>query len=154
VQHAPDIRTPIADLVAKLLADGCAGEVIVQAVAAAEREARQVPAGASKRGRRLPEGWLPSSSAVSFALERGLSPAEIEVETEKFRNYWTAKAGQGAIKLDWEATWRNWIISTAERRHGPSPAHRVQASPSRYRTCVDRARCHPCRHGSPRASPR
>jgi hypothetical protein len=29
-------------------------------------------------------------------------------ESEKFKDYWTAKAGREACKLDWEATWRNW----------------------------------------------
>jgi hypothetical protein len=28
---------------------------------------------------------------------------------EQFRDYWSAKAGSGATKLDWQATWRNWV---------------------------------------------
>jgi uncharacterized protein YdaU (DUF1376 family) len=28
---------------------------------------------------------------------------------EQFRDYWSAKAGSGSTKLDWQATWRNWI---------------------------------------------
>jgi len=26
-----------------------------------------------------------------------------------FRDYWIAKAGKDGVKLDWLATWRNWI---------------------------------------------
>jgi len=37
-------------------------------------------------------------------------------ETEKFRNYWRAKTGQSATKLDWEATWRNWMLKAADSR--------------------------------------
>lgn len=40
-------------------------------------------------------------------------------ETEKFINYWTAKTGQAATKLDWPATWRNWMLGAAERS-GPA----------------------------------
>jgi hypothetical protein len=28
---------------------------------------------------------------------------------EQFRDYWSAKAGSGSTKLDWQATWRNWV---------------------------------------------
>jgi hypothetical protein len=28
---------------------------------------------------------------------------------ENFRDYWTAKAGQAATKIDWPATWRTWV---------------------------------------------
>ncbi|MGH8431263.1 MAG: hypothetical protein ACREUF_12750, partial [Solimonas sp.] len=36
---------------------------------------------------------------------------------EVFRDHWHAKGGADARKVDWEATWRNWV-----RREGPMPA--------------------------------
>jgi hypothetical protein len=27
----------------------------------------------------------------------------------EFRDYWIAVAGQRGVKLDWDATWRNWV---------------------------------------------
>jgi hypothetical protein len=30
---------------------------------------------------------------------------------DSFRDFWIAKAGTGGVKLDWQATWRNWIRS-------------------------------------------
>ncbi len=36
-------------------------------------------------------------------------------ETLKFINYWTAKAGKDASKVDWLKTWQNWILTAAER---------------------------------------
>lgn len=30
---------------------------------------------------------------------------------EQFKDYWIAKAGQQGVKLDWFATWRNWVRS-------------------------------------------
>jgi hypothetical protein len=36
-------------------------------------------------------------------------------ETDKFRDYWSAKAGKDATKLDWVATWRNWMREAEQR---------------------------------------
>ena len=38
-----------------------------------------------------------------------LSPDQIAFEFDCFLDYWRAKAGEGAVKRDWPATWRNWI---------------------------------------------
>lgn len=38
-----------------------------------------------------------------------LSPDQIAFEFDCFLDYWRAKAGAGAVKRDWPATWRNWI---------------------------------------------
>lgn len=38
-----------------------------------------------------------------------LSPDQIAFEFDCFLDYWRAKAGAGAVKRDWSATWRNWI---------------------------------------------
>jgi hypothetical protein len=77
------------------------------------------PKHSATRGSRLPADWQPSHSEVAFALDRGMPQARVSNETEKFRNYWTAKSGAGATKRDWSATWRNWIITTMERGNGP-----------------------------------
>src|SRR5437870_3280993 len=93
-------RTPIADMVAQMLADRVAADVIVRAVATAEVAGQRKPGPPAKRGERLPANWQPSSACISFALERGMAGEQIGVEAEKFKNYWTAKTGQGAAKLD------------------------------------------------------
>jgi hypothetical protein len=36
-------------------------------------------------------------------------------ETLKFINYYQALAGTKGVKLDWPATWRNWMLNAAER---------------------------------------
>jgi hypothetical protein len=38
----------------------------------------------------------------------------------KFRDYWLAAAGAKARKLDWDATWRNWCRSEADRKPTPN----------------------------------
>lgn len=37
---------------------------------------------------------------------------------EKFCDYWRAIGGQKARKIDWEATWRNWCRTEADRQPG------------------------------------
>jgi hypothetical protein len=36
-------------------------------------------------------------------------------ETERFRDHWVSKAGKDGRKLDWVATWRNWMRTADDR---------------------------------------
>lgn len=65
---------------------------------------------AQKRGTRLPDDWRPSDHDRAWTLER-LTPADASLELEKFRNFWQAKTGKDATKLDWGKTWRNWVLN-------------------------------------------
>lgn len=74
------------------------------------------PPAASRKGARLPEGWKPNTALIAYAeKELGLSRSFLARETEAFRDYWRAAPGQKGVKLDWDATWRNWMRRTAER---------------------------------------
>lgn len=73
------------------------------------------------RGTRLPSDWKPSQTDFEFAHAKGMPHDRIATEAEKFRNYWTAKSGATATKLDWPATWRNWVMSSLERQPGNPP---------------------------------
>lgn len=72
-----------------------------------------------RRGTRLAEDWKPTAGDWAFATGKGCSPARIEREAEGFRNYWLGRAGAGGTKLDWSATWRNWILTALDRRPEP-----------------------------------
>lgn len=71
---------------------------------------------ARRRGTRLPENWRPSDTDRQWTLTH-LDQTTAGRELEKFRNYWIAKAGKDATKLDWDRTWRNWVLNT---QPGPS----------------------------------
>jgi uncharacterized protein YdaU (DUF1376 family) len=64
----------------------------------------------STRGSRLsPDFGLPDEWGEFCEKERpDLEPRKV---FEGFRDYWIAKSGQQAVKLDWFATWRNWVRS-------------------------------------------
>ena len=69
------------------------------------------PAKPQTKGTRLSDDWFPEPLSQTF-LKQHTIPEEIQIrEFEKFRNYWQAKPGAGAIKLDWNATWRNWLLN-------------------------------------------
>jgi len=70
----------------------------------------------AKRATSLPELWKPSQQDIEYAVGKGLSAPEIKIQAEKFNNYWHARAGPSGVKLDWPATWRNWIINALEYR--------------------------------------
>lgn len=81
------------------------------------------------RASRLPSDWQPTDENWSFALGEGMTVPDIETEAAKFRDYWTAKGGKDGRKLDWDATWRNWIRNrrTAKRPGtGTSPDTRAR----------------------------
>jgi uncharacterized protein YdaU (DUF1376 family) len=60
------------------------------------------------RGTRLPADWTPSEDQIAFCLaERSdLNPV---ATGNRFRDYWIAQPGSKGVKLDWNATWRNWV---------------------------------------------
>lgn len=66
-----------------------------------------------KRGTRLPEDWAPSEDLVDWTRNQAPAAAN-NAEVEKFRDYWHAKAGSSAVKVDWDATWRNWARKRQE----------------------------------------
>ncbi len=65
---------------------------------------------APTRGYRLPNDWVLPKPWGEWALEefKTWTPDVVRVEADKFRDFWCAKAGREAVKLDWLATWRNW----------------------------------------------
>lgn len=68
------------------------------------------------RATRLAADWAPDGAARSYAVQHGFALAEIDRIAEDFRDYWTARPGKEASKLDWPATWRRWVRKQRERR--------------------------------------
>ena len=76
------------------------------------RPARRPP----RRGTRIPEGFAITDSMAAWAAEKIPPDVDLLEETQRFRDYWTAIPGARGVKLDWEATWRNWMRKAAEFR--------------------------------------
>jgi uncharacterized protein YdaU (DUF1376 family) len=67
------------------------------------------------RGSRLPSAWEPSEILKAWAVKER-PDLNVDSTVASFRDYWTAAAGSKGVKLDWEATFRNWV--RAERPGG------------------------------------
>ena len=67
------------------------------------------------RGTRIDPDWSPLEADRLLAKQEGFSESEINREALRFRDYWTGRAGSGGVKLDWPATWRNWIRTSGEK---------------------------------------
>jgi hypothetical protein len=85
-----------------------------QPLLAAEIEKKPEKTEKTKRenGKRLPVHWKPSEADALLAKEIGFDDALLARETANFRDYWLSKSGKDATKLDWDATFRNWIRKT------------------------------------------
>lgn len=86
---------------------------------------------ASSRGSRIPDDFAITDQMRKWASEK-VPDMDIDFETEKFINHWTAESGSKAVKRDWAATWRNWMLNAVKfaQRDGRAPA---PAAPRRKR---------------------
>jgi hypothetical protein len=88
-----------------------------------EQDRQPSVVGPRKRGTRIPDDFTVTTEMVTWARER-VPGVDGKTETEKFVNFWRAKTGKDATKLDWPATWRNWMLN--------APGHsRAVALPTR-----------------------
>jgi hypothetical protein len=79
---------------------------------------------APKKAERLSPNWTLRKAWGDWALaERpDFTQDDVRKQAEMFRDHWVAKSGKDATKLDWEATWRNWIRKSDGPRNKPSGA--------------------------------
>jgi uncharacterized protein YdaU (DUF1376 family) len=104
------------------------------------KEASTVVALAAKRGSRLVPDWYPSSADLKFAADLGLRLFEVDNEVNKFADYWHARAGPGAVKRDWSATWRNWCRKAIEDKGKGNATGRKQTLVERGQELARKAR--------------
>lgn len=62
-----------------------------------------------RKGSRIKEDFQINDDMRIWAKEKA-PEVDLDVSTEKFVNYWLSKPTD-ATKLDWVATWRNWILN-------------------------------------------
>ena len=68
-----------------------------------------------QRGSRLPTDWvLPEDWKKWAEVER--PDLNAQKVGDSFKDFWISKPGAGGTKLDWQATWRNWVRSQKQER--------------------------------------
>lgn len=96
-----------------------------------EREEKEklklLPKETAKRGSRIPEDFLPDASCQALAESLLMDIRESQTAFEKFMDHWRGVPGQRGCKLDWQATFRNWLRSEAKyskgKFNGKAPKH-------------------------------
>jgi len=68
----------------------------------------QEPVEKKQRGSRLPNKIENIQEWIDFCNKERPDLTAHAVYSQ-FRDYWISKAGSGGVKLDWFATWRNWV---------------------------------------------
>ena len=66
------------------------------------------------RATRIDPDFTITDEMRSWAEGKGWGRMDLDGITEGFVDYWLGKAGKDATKVDWLATWRNWIKRDAE----------------------------------------
>jgi hypothetical protein len=73
---------------------------------------------AAKRGTRIPEDFALTDAMREWGRENA-PHVDGERETQKFINHFSSVPGSKGVKLNWERTWHNWILSAADRFQPP-----------------------------------
>ncbi len=76
------------------------------------------------KGSRLSADWVLPEDWESWASQErpDLNPQKVG---EQFKDFWIAKAGAAGVKLDWQATWRNWVRNQRQERLNPADIAKV-----------------------------
>ena len=65
------------------------------------------------KGTRIAKDWYLTDELRAWTkttlAESNVTTINIDVEEQKFFDYWVSVAGAKATKVDWAATWRSWI---------------------------------------------
>lgn len=85
-----------------------------------EPDIKKEPKGSlqKKRGTRLPDNWFLPLDWGQWAVDEGYTLDQIKDESDRFKDYWIGAAGQKGLKLNWFATWRNWVRNSKQRKAG------------------------------------
>lgn len=93
-------------------------------------EASAAPAkAAAPRAQRVPKEFTITAPMRSWA-QQNVPGLDIDWCTQQFVDYWAAKSGKDAIKLDWPATWRKWMRTEHENPNARRVQGRASPGPS------------------------
>lgn len=84
---------------------------------------RQPSKTTNTRGSRLQEDWQPNNTLIEWA-KTDYPYVDLTLEIAKFVDYWVARADKGAIKLDWDRTFRNWIRNSSSNYRRKYETHK------------------------------
>jgi len=78
----------------------------------------------NKRGSRLTQDWVLTNPMDQWAKQER-PDLDVRQVVEQFKDYWISQPGQKGVKLDWDATWRNWVRNTKAVKPNPYDVGRL-----------------------------
>lgn len=84
----------------------------------------------SKRGSRLANDWVLPNEWEYWANKERPDLNALQV-ADQFKDFWCAKPGKDGLKLDWAATWRNWVRNQKSPKMNPADIVKVTVPPSK-----------------------
>ena len=88
-----------------------------------DKEKAPSPSALSSKGSRLAKDWELPTEWKDWA-QGDRADLDCQTTADTFRDYWVAKPGKDGVKLDWQATWRNWVRSQKTPSHTAPKADR------------------------------
>lgn len=82
----------------------------------------------AERATRIAEDFAPSPALMQYAKDQGVR--DVNRMLEDFKDFWSAKSGKDATKVDWSATWRMWARNAGDK--DKEKAAREQRFQSRF----------------------
>jgi uncharacterized protein YdaU (DUF1376 family) len=80
-------------------------------------------------GSRLAQDWILPDDWEYWANKQR-PELNAKLVADQFKDYWISQPGQKGLKLDWEATWRNWVRNTNAPKINPADIVRITVAPS------------------------
>ena len=118
-EHPPDLEAlishgflvPDSDVLAE-----CKQSAMRETEAETETETERAETRAPRqRGTRLPADWQPNDQLRAWAVKER-PDLDMQRTIDSFTDYWKGKTGASATKLDWDATFRNWVRNERPNR--------------------------------------
>jgi len=78
----------------------------------------------NKKGSRLSQDWFLTKPMGEWASQER-PDIDVRQVAEQFKDYWIAQPGQKGVKLNWDATWRNWVRNTKAQKANPADIVRL-----------------------------
>ena len=85
-----------------------------------------------RQGTRLPDDFEVTPKMVEWFREH-CPHVDGKRETEQFCDWWRSKPGKDGRKLDWVATWRNWMRTAEDRAMPRNRGRRQSPAPEDHR---------------------
>lgn len=116
------------------------GEAVVPSYREDHKKIKTPSVSRPKLATRITEDYIPDEKMRAwFAAENLQRVIDVKAEHAKFVDHFLAAPGERGRKLDWPATWRNWMRKAAERapyRPGDSLAP-TSGAPRQYPSTTD-----------------